>query len=254
MTAPALYRYVDSHAALQEALSASILDDVLVRVQEAASAWPAQRHGHRLVASLVAFRNWALDRPEEFRLVFGRPRDPQGSSLPMPGPVSYTHLDVYKRQGRPRARRSRTPASAPPADPAGPSAAPAARRGARRRRPAPSYPTRRAPPTRRPCAPAALSPRCRWRRRPRRGSGPRPGSSGCAAAAQGAGRAERERGSATAGSRSPVSRAPRHALPAPPRLHPGGRLVGGQKGGQERVSARGNSPVAPLRSCFGVAI
>ena len=87
MTAPALYRYVDSHAALQEALSASILDDVLVRVQEAASAWPAQRHGHRLVASLVAFRNWALDRPEEFRLVFGRPRDPQGSSLPMPGQV-----------------------------------------------------------------------------------------------------------------------------------------------------------------------
>lgn len=74
LTAPALYRYVDSHAALQEALSASIFDEVLAGMRAAADAWPQERHGHRLVRSLYAFREWALSRPEEFRLVFGRAR------------------------------------------------------------------------------------------------------------------------------------------------------------------------------------
>lgn len=82
LTAPALYRYVDSHAALERALSASILDDVMVDIREAADRWPAERPGHRLASSLSAFRCWALSRPEEFRLVFGTNRGAGGAQGP----------------------------------------------------------------------------------------------------------------------------------------------------------------------------
>lgn len=74
MTAPALYRYVDSHAALQDALGTAVFDDVVARLREAAESWPADRPGHRLVCSLYAFREWALSRPEEFRLIVGQTR------------------------------------------------------------------------------------------------------------------------------------------------------------------------------------
>ena len=73
---PVSYTHLDVYKrqALQEALSASIFDEVLAGMRAAADAWPQERHGHRLVRSLYAFREWALSRPEEFRLVFGRAR------------------------------------------------------------------------------------------------------------------------------------------------------------------------------------
>ena len=67
LTAPALYRYVDSHAALQSALAEAVLDDV-VGILEAAAA-TEEHAGAGLVAAMVAFRQWALDRPHEFRLL-----------------------------------------------------------------------------------------------------------------------------------------------------------------------------------------
>ena len=89
MTAPALYRYVDSHAALQEVLGESILEEVLAQMREAADAWPQDRHGHRLICSLYAFRSWALTRPEEFRLVFGQPRTREDSEATMAGKLPH---------------------------------------------------------------------------------------------------------------------------------------------------------------------
>lgn len=74
LTAPALYRYVDSHAALQKALVEAIYDDVLGELNAAADAWPTECPRQRLLASIVAFRSWALTAPEEFRLVFGQPK------------------------------------------------------------------------------------------------------------------------------------------------------------------------------------
>ena len=90
MTAPALYRYVDSHAALQDALVEAIFGEVIARLEEAASHWPGDRHGHRLVSSLYAFRDWALSRPEEFRLVFGEPRTPEGGPRSLGGQVPHS--------------------------------------------------------------------------------------------------------------------------------------------------------------------
>lgn len=67
LTAPALYRYVDSHAALQAALAEAVFDDVVLILEEAASR--EGDDGAALVAAMVAFRQWAVDRPHEFRLL-----------------------------------------------------------------------------------------------------------------------------------------------------------------------------------------
>ncbi len=72
MTAPALYRYFDSH----EALLASLVGDLyseLADVIEAAAA-PSQGDLHaRLLGSARAFRRWSVDHPAEFTLLFGSP-------------------------------------------------------------------------------------------------------------------------------------------------------------------------------------
>ncbi len=67
LTASALYRYVDSHAALQAALADTVWADLLEALEEAARA--ESDVGAGLVAAMVAFRQWALDRPHEFRLL-----------------------------------------------------------------------------------------------------------------------------------------------------------------------------------------
>lgn len=75
MTAPALYRYIDSHAALQSALIEAIYDDVLRSLEESSETVSDELPGQQVLTSLMAFRHWALSRPEEFRLVFARPQD-----------------------------------------------------------------------------------------------------------------------------------------------------------------------------------
>ena len=76
MTAPALYRYVDSVAALEEAVAASIFDDVIAAMTTAASCYRDGDPAAELVASAAAFRGWALTHIHEFVTVFGRPAAP----------------------------------------------------------------------------------------------------------------------------------------------------------------------------------
>lgn len=78
MTAPALYRYVDSHAALQAALAEDVFDEVCQAMADSAERYPDLDCWARMIASVVAFRRWALERPEEYRLVVGQPAELDG--------------------------------------------------------------------------------------------------------------------------------------------------------------------------------
>jgi len=86
MTASALYRYVDGHAALLDALNASFFDELTEvvaspRAAPSAALSNTERTVHDLMNASTAFRHWSLSHPQEFGLMFG-PRDP-----------SWTHPD-----------------------------------------------------------------------------------------------------------------------------------------------------------------
>jgi len=70
MTAPALYRYVDSHEELVRIVAMDIDGSAAAQIAEARDAQPEDDPAGRMVASAVAFRQWALGNREEFSLVF----------------------------------------------------------------------------------------------------------------------------------------------------------------------------------------
>ncbi|MBB0227961.1 TetR/AcrR family transcriptional regulator [Streptomyces calidiresistens] len=91
LTAPALYRYVGSVAALNELLANDIFTEVVGEMAAAAQRYGDDDPAAQIVAAATAFRAWALDHPAEFQLVFvttslsgdhvtgshkGRPRHP----------------------------------------------------------------------------------------------------------------------------------------------------------------------------------
>jgi AcrR family transcriptional regulator len=79
MTASALYRYVDGHAALVDRLRASLYDELIEELQRVVPLRDPV-DGPRspdvvlddLVAASTAFRRWCVQHPEEFALMFGR--------------------------------------------------------------------------------------------------------------------------------------------------------------------------------------
>jgi AcrR family transcriptional regulator len=72
MTAPALYRYFDSHEALLAALVGDLYGE-LADVIEAATAPSNGDLTARLAGSARAFRSWSIQHPAEFTLLFGSP-------------------------------------------------------------------------------------------------------------------------------------------------------------------------------------
>lgn len=79
MTAPALYRYFDSHEELIQHVIADIfteLADYLKCAIEAAASSPdiaAELIAVRLIVACQAFRAWGLAHPPEFGMIFGSP-------------------------------------------------------------------------------------------------------------------------------------------------------------------------------------
>jgi AcrR family transcriptional regulator len=73
MTAPAMYRYVDSHEELLQLVARAVFDDIVAALRTAASAHPADDPAAQLVAAAVAFRAWSLAHREEFGLIFANP-------------------------------------------------------------------------------------------------------------------------------------------------------------------------------------
>ena len=84
ITAPGLYRYVDSYQELLLLLARSIFRDVIASMAEARDRYAADDPAAQIVASTAAFRRWALGHHEEYRLLFATPQSswPQGGALP----------------------------------------------------------------------------------------------------------------------------------------------------------------------------
>jgi AcrR family transcriptional regulator len=70
MTAPALYRYVDSHEELVRIVAMDIDASAAAEIAAARDTQPEDDPAARMAASAVAFRQWALANREEFSLVF----------------------------------------------------------------------------------------------------------------------------------------------------------------------------------------
>ena len=73
ITAPALYRYVDSYQELLLLLGRSIFADVVAEMATARDRYAVTDPAAQIVASAAAFRRWALAHHEEFRLLFASP-------------------------------------------------------------------------------------------------------------------------------------------------------------------------------------
>ncbi len=73
LTPAALYRYVDSHEELMRQLSVDIHDDLTAALEAARDESPSPGAADRLREVSRRFRNWALDHPIEFGLVFANP-------------------------------------------------------------------------------------------------------------------------------------------------------------------------------------
>ncbi len=85
VTAPALYRYVDSREDLLTEVITELYDELTSSLEAARDELPADAIGPRLVAASWALRAWALAHPTEFGLLFGSP--PPGYAVPSEGPL-----------------------------------------------------------------------------------------------------------------------------------------------------------------------
>jgi AcrR family transcriptional regulator len=73
MTAPALYRYFDSHDELLRAVIADVYDELADALEAARDGVPEDRPGDRLLAMSREFRRWSVTHRREFGLVFATP-------------------------------------------------------------------------------------------------------------------------------------------------------------------------------------
>ncbi|HEY7045225.1 MAG TPA: TetR-like C-terminal domain-containing protein [Nocardioidaceae bacterium] len=100
MTAPALYRYVDSYQELVLLVARSIYADVLATLVSARNTYPDDDPGAQVVASAVAFRTWALRHRAEFALLFANPAvSREEGSHPDEDSAAFANFfgDIYRR-------------------------------------------------------------------------------------------------------------------------------------------------------------
>jgi AcrR family transcriptional regulator len=84
MTAPALYRYFDSHDALLRAVVADIYDELADALEKVRDRLPEDDPGGRLLAMSREFREWGVRHQREFGLVFATPIS---GGLDVPSPL-----------------------------------------------------------------------------------------------------------------------------------------------------------------------
>jgi AcrR family transcriptional regulator len=98
VTAPALYRYVDSHEELLQLVARAIFRDIVDELQTAARTQSEDDPGAQLVVAAVEFRAWALRHPREFGLIFANPAMAHQKGPDGAGVVFATFFaDLYER-------------------------------------------------------------------------------------------------------------------------------------------------------------
>jgi AcrR family transcriptional regulator len=78
--APALYRYVDSAAALTELVAKAIFNDVVDEMARVCDQYAEDDPAAQIVAAATAFRDWALDNKAAFQLAFATNPPPDGQA------------------------------------------------------------------------------------------------------------------------------------------------------------------------------
>jgi AcrR family transcriptional regulator len=73
MTAPALYRYYHSRDDLITALIIDAYHSQAATLEAACAALPPADHAGRLRAFILAYREWAISHPEDYKLIYGTP-------------------------------------------------------------------------------------------------------------------------------------------------------------------------------------
>ena len=73
MTAPALYRYFDSHQELLRYLVGELFTELTDQIQTAIMAVPGRVLKERFMVATVVFRDWSLAHRREYMLLFGTP-------------------------------------------------------------------------------------------------------------------------------------------------------------------------------------
>ncbi|WP_345363227.1 TetR/AcrR family transcriptional regulator [Actinoallomurus liliacearum] len=76
ITAPAIYRYYESHDDLVRAVADDLIEDLVTTLQAAAD--PSHDLLARLSGATNAIRTWALEHPSEFAFLFGTPNKATG--------------------------------------------------------------------------------------------------------------------------------------------------------------------------------
>jgi AcrR family transcriptional regulator len=82
MTAGAIYSYYDNRDVLISALIADVYTALAEELKVARGELPVDDAAGRVRAHGTAYRQWAISRPEEFRLLYG---DPEPDYTPPPG-------------------------------------------------------------------------------------------------------------------------------------------------------------------------
>jgi AcrR family transcriptional regulator len=73
MTVMALYRYYENRDALITALILDAFNALADTLEQASASYPTEAYAERLLAVLLAYREWALAHPVDFQLIYGNP-------------------------------------------------------------------------------------------------------------------------------------------------------------------------------------
>ncbi len=73
LTVTALYRYYPSHDDLVTALIVDAFNALADTMEQADSSQPRERYAERLMAVMLAYREWAMQNSGDFQLIYGNP-------------------------------------------------------------------------------------------------------------------------------------------------------------------------------------
>jgi AcrR family transcriptional regulator len=99
MTAPALYRYFDSHEELRSAVEDQLFDELVGVIAEAWDQLPDHLGGEKPMDVVRSFRRWAVEHPREFELIFAQSADRPEPAAGIPNSERFgTHfLALYQQ-------------------------------------------------------------------------------------------------------------------------------------------------------------